>query len=1341
MLTMLPMRNQPIRHRYTLALTLGLTLTGIVCAFNQYFLLRGTIIALMLTVFMQVYVPGWVFARVLGVLDGQHPILRFVWITWCGLMFAIGLSMVARYVGLAVPIIVLITGAATVGLLARLLVGTFRVSRDAGLTVPRWYFIPERSWSFWLIRWLLYGLLALCCCLALWAGYVRTRFRPASDIDQTIFVSLANWLANSPDDPTLRDRFIDPVSNDIRWSFDGWTYTHAVWSWSSGVPADQLIWYELTPLFVWLIPLIFFALSYTLTGSTAVAVWSAAALTLFGLQTFDGFFYSTQYLSYGQNAFFDLTILKNTATAIMLPLSLFATLWVMQHWRRRLLIVPLLSLFVLGGMHVRQAMIYSAVIGLTGGLGILARLLRSSFQRGRRLFSRRNATRLLVGGGLIALLLILPLTLIWQRLTTSYTPVSAVTQTITCASITSQDRVPIAAIGTKSYGDVDIRILRDLPFGIGTIYFLDPAYLGYTPLLSGSVLIGLVIVVMQRRAIFMPQQLALRYIVACLALALSIPLVPAIAGVFARWSGVALTLGDVCNLRNLIFSGAIGNLVGISVYAVPVGFIVAYALQKLAHLFMRWPRRQRLVTLLITLGLAAVLIAVMVEPFPIPASARRQMIAIEQALQAVDIRPTQAQLVTDLAAILSARPVSASRRVRVMAPSDLDGYIVESVPFTLVASTDRLATPWIDGLGLKYLADRQIDYIVLTADDLRLPQLLYWSAHFERVASSTIYRIFRVLPIDSVATIDPAARLFQQMNVLYASVSIPRWQPDEQFQLVRRAKLQPWQALIAAWQVQQRQTPADALVQYGLAWTYLLADQDRQALPLWKTLAANSEAPPICSAALAFTLHALGQVEQGRDVLLAIVDAGAPLESQLLAARSLLTTTFFYSLSTIKAQKLVRLTASSLEAAQIWSGIGQPLDQRAMLASSVGEWRIAAQWLNQIPQLALSADIVYAQGLFALAQGDPNAALAVWKPATDEAWLARLRFQHPERWQLNTAAQAYYLLRGDLAMERRAWREAQTFYLQAIQAGANTVGAYFLAAAYRADDQQDQAARQSATLPLSLPLLKPLLTVAQSGAVYLTAPEVVHGADERTLNVSVFVQTLHDLPLRPDTLTVKIIQPDSNVQYGSTQILLAEGTDDELLTAAFRQVNIPVMLDTSPSPLTAAVVIIEATSQTEIVLARQIVPIVLARPDAVSIPPTATLSNFRFGTDITLQAYRAQTDARSLTLDLYWRTSTTPTHDYQIFVHVLDATGKLVAQLDSVPVDGRYPTRQWRAETTIEEQRKITFATPLEAGTYTVTVGMYRLADLKRLPVTVDSVLAQVNAKTEDTAILLRFTP
>jgi hypothetical protein len=36
---------------------------------------------------------------------------------------------------------------------------------------------------------------------------------------------------------------------------------------------------------------------------------------------------------------------------------------------------------------------------------------------------------------------------------------------------------------------------------------------------------------------------------------------------------------------------------------------------------------------------------------------------------------------------------------------------------------------------------------------------------------------------------------------------------------------------------------------------------------------------------------------------------------------------------------------------------------------------------------------------------------------------------------------------------------------------------------------------------------------------------------------------------------------------------------------------------------------------------------------------------------------------------------------------------------------------------------------------------MYSLADLKRLPVTVDSAVGQADTKAEDTAMLLRFTP
>ncbi|MDO8674242.1 MAG: hypothetical protein Q7O66_22770 [Dehalococcoidia bacterium] len=49
-----------------------------------------------------------------------------------------------------------------------------------------------------------------------------------------------------------------------------------------------------------------------------------------------------------------------------------------------------------------------------------------------------------------------------------------------------------------------------------------------------------------------------------------------------------------------------------------------------------------------------------------------------------------------------------------------------------------------------------------------------------------------------------------------------------------------------------------------------------------------------------------------------------------------------------------------------------------------------------------------------------------------------------------------------------------------------------------------------------------------------------------------------------------------------------------------------------------------------------------------------------------------------LGLTLYWRVDGEVTKDYKIFVHLLDSAGTIVAQKDSEPLDGNYPTSFWQ---------------------------------------------------------------
>src|SRR5689334_18982886 len=68
---------------------------------------HGTFPALVIAVIFQVYLPGYLLARFLGRASSSHPIVRFIWILACGLVFTICIGAVARVLSLPVPIYLL----------------------------------------------------------------------------------------------------------------------------------------------------------------------------------------------------------------------------------------------------------------------------------------------------------------------------------------------------------------------------------------------------------------------------------------------------------------------------------------------------------------------------------------------------------------------------------------------------------------------------------------------------------------------------------------------------------------------------------------------------------------------------------------------------------------------------------------------------------------------------------------------------------------------------------------------------------------------------------------------------------------------------------------------------------------------------------------------------------------------------------------------------------------------------------------------------------------------------------------------------------------------------------
>jgi 4-amino-4-deoxy-L-arabinose transferase-like glycosyltransferase len=136
----------------------------------------------------------------------------------------------------------------------------------------------------------------------------------------------------------------------------------------------------------------------------------------------------------------------------------------------------------------------------------------------------------------------------------------------------------------------------------------------------------------------------------------------------------------------------------------------------------------------------------------------------------------------------------------------------------------------------------------------------------------------------------------------------------------------------------------------------------------------------------------------------------------------------------------------------------------------------------------------------------------------------------------------------------------------------------------------------------------------------------------------------------------------------------------------------------------------------------------LARPSAgcvlgevvvsgVALPEGAT----NFADQIALLAVevpeRTLRPGGQLAVNLRWQALAAISENYTVFVQVLDEQDRLVGQVDSWPVQGTYPTSQWRVGEVVEDEYRVQLAADLPPGAYRLQVGWYLLATLQRLPV------------------------
>ena len=118
------------------------------------------------------------------------------------------------------------------------------------------------------------------------------------------------------------------------------------------------------------------------------------------------------------------------------------------------------------------------------------------------------------------------------------------------------------------------------------------------------------------------------------------------------------------------------------------------------------------------------------------------------------------------------------------------------------------------------------------------------------------------------------------------------------------------------------------------------------------------------------------------------------------------------------------------------------------------------------------------------------------------------------------------------------------------------------------------------------------------------------------------------------------------------------------------------------------------------------------RQPVVYSPQTRLGANFAGKAE--LIGYDVHADFNSITLTLYWQCLAPFDRDYTVFVHALDAGGKIIAQDDHEPQRGNYPTSLWD----VGEQVRDEYSLTLPPGAYPIEIGLYRADTLERLPVT-----------------------
>jgi len=123
--------------------------------------------------------------------------------------------------------------------------------------------------------------------------------------------------------------------------------------------------------------------------------------------------------------------------------------------------------------------------------------------------------------------------------------------------------------------------------------------------------------------------------------------------------------------------------------------------------------------------------------------------------------------------------------------------------------------------------------------------------------------------------------------------------------------------------------------------------------------------------------------------------------------------------------------------------------------------------------------------------------------------------------------------------------------------------------------------------------------------------------------------------------------------------------------------------------------------------------------------PAQTTVFADFDDQIVLIGYDLSADSarpgEEMMVTLYWKAKQAPLPiNYQVFVHLLAADGRLVAQSDKLN-PGEFPTRRWNTDKYVRDQHQITLPDDLPPGQYTLSTGLWVKFEGWRLPLVDES--------------------